>query len=210
MTEKVGLRETLQMPSAPDFVMELPPGWSRRDPSPETLAELSSTIKSNLMKAHQPQTYSNVERLLREAFDGMRRAGAFAFFAPVAPPEGVPMTTASIVARIRRSEDGQSLDAVVRNLIRAHGATPLFGDKRTLRHEQEENIRIEGETFVSQSVTYLIPVPGAARRRALELLATVVRPVGTPADAPGTVAQINLIDLCVSSLRWVPDVSGDD
>lgn len=202
MTDKSSLREELNMPEAPDFEIELPPGWSRREVTPETLVDFTSSIKHNLMRAHQPQKYATMERLLRDAFDGMRQAGAFAFFAPIDPPEDAPMMSASILARIRRSQDGQSLDALARTLIRSHSATPLMGDARTLRYEEEKQVRIETETFVNHSITYLTPVPGAGRRRALELVASLVRPIATPKDAPRFVAQINLMDLCAASLRW--------
>lgn len=190
------------MSEAPDFEISLPPGWSRREATPEALADVTASIKQNLMRAHQPQMFGTLDRLLREAFDGMRQAGAFAFFAPIDPPEDAPLMSASILARIRRSEDGQPLDAMARTLIRSHGATPLMGDARTLRYEVEKNVRIESETFVNHSITYLTPVPGARRRRALELMASIVRPVDVSGDAPRVVAQKNLMDLCAASLRW--------
>lgn len=202
MTSKPSLREQLNVPQAPDFDIELPPGWSRREVTQDTLAELSAATKQTFMRAHQPQMQGTMERMLQEAFEGMRRSGAFAMFAPFNAPADAPELTASLLARIRRAPEGKSLDAMVRELIRSKGGTPLAGDKRIVRCAENETVRIESETFVNHSITYLTPVPGAQRRRALELVASVVRPIAVPAESPRFMAQINLMDLCVSSFRW--------
>src|SRR5699024_3307075 len=201
-TTRQTLREELHLPEAPRFEIELPPGWSRREVSSDTLTEISAAAKRNMMKAHQPQMYGAVERLLHEAFDGMKRAGAFEFFAPIEASAEAPSMVASLLARIRRTQDGQSLDRLVSDLIRVKGAAPLLGDKRTIRYEDIENVRVETETFVNHSVTYLTPVPGSKRRRALELVASLVRPVAVGPESEHFIAQKYVMDLCVASLRW--------
>ena len=202
MTMKPSLREELSVPQTPDFEIELPAGWSRREVSPETLAELTAATKQTFMRAHQPQMQGVMGRLLREAFEGMNRAGAFAIWAPFGAAESSPTMMTSLLARVRRAPPGKSLDAHARELIRSKGATPLRGDKRMLRYAEDENVRLESETFVNHSISYLTPVPGAQRRRALELVASVVRPVAVPAESPWFVSRISLMDLCVASFRW--------
>ena len=210
MTEfRKSLREELSGPGDPDFTLELPRGWSRREVNAESKADFVEAVSRTLMQAHQPMIMASVQRMLDEAFDGMRRAGAFAYFAPIDPPADAPAMTASIIARVRRASAGESLDDLVGGLIHTYGAEPLRGDYRILRYEEETNVRIESQTIVNNSITYLTPVPGARRGRALELVASIVRPVEMAADLPRLVAQKNLIDLCVASLRWTPSPSDD-
>ena len=209
MTMERNLREQMNLPHAPSFEMELPPGWHRREVTPEALEELLKATKGTVMKAHQPQLYGALDQLIRQAFDGMKRSGAFAFFAPIEAKQESPSAFASLLARVRRSQDGSSLDALVSEYIRFKGAAPLLGDKRTLRYEEEDHVRIESETLVNHSITYLTPIPGSQRRRALELMASIVRPLAVPVDSPLIIAQKNLMDLCVSSLRWSPTAAAD-
>jgi glycerophosphoryl diester phosphodiesterase len=86
-------------------------------------------------------------------------------------------------------------------LIEQRGATPLFDDRRTLRYEDKKEVRIEDEVFVNNSVTYLSPVPGSSRKRAVEFMASLISPT-QGANDDWLAAQKSLIDLCVSSLRW--------
>jgi len=202
MTLKPSLRQELDLPQVPEFEIELPAGWSRRDVTPESLAALTSATKQTFMQAHQPQMQGAMDHMLREAFEGMKRAGAFAIYAPFGAGESTPGMVGSLLVRIRRAPAGKSLDGLVRELIRIKGATPLRGDKRMLRYAEEENVRLESESFVNHSITYLTPVPGSQRRRALELIASVVRPVAVPAESEWFNAQIGLMDLCVASFRW--------
>lgn len=201
MSGTMGLREQLGLAKDPDFVIDLPSGWSRRDTGSDSMELLLESLKRQFMQAHQPQMYATMKRLVGEAFDGMRQTGAVAFYAPVDAPEGTFLMPASIIARIRRADGGASLDSYVRQLIEQRGATPLFDDRRTLRYEDKTEVRIEGEAFVNNSVTYLSPVPGSSRKRAVEFMASLISPT-QGANADWLAAQKSLIDLCVSSLRW--------
>ena len=75
---------------------------------------------------------------LEAGFADMRRGGVFAYFCPTDPGDTTLAIPASLNASIRRAEPGQTLDDMVRTLIRSHGATPLLGDRRTLRVEKEK------------------------------------------------------------------------
>lgn len=201
MSGMMGLREQLGMSSDPDFVIDLPTGWSRRDTSADSMDSLLDSLKSQFMQAHQPQMYGTMKRLVGEAFAGMRQSGAVAFYAPVDAPKGTFLMPASIIARIRRAEGGASLDSYVRQLIDQRGAQPLFGETRILRYEEKTEVRLEGEVFVNNTVTYLTPVPRSSRKRAAEFVASLI---SAPQDdnQEWLAAQKSLIDLCVSSLRW--------
>lgn len=203
MSDKLDLRSMLNMDPPPEFAVELPSGWSRREVSDETLRDFEASLKRNLMQAHQPQTYAVLGPGLRDSFDKMRNAGAVAFFAPIDAPDDSPKIAASMIARYRRSEDGQPLDSHVRGLIRERGAQPLLDDPRTVRYEEAVDVKLGEGKFVNHSITYLTPVPGTRRLKALELVASLVRPSGLPMDSERLRAQKNLLDLIVASVRWV-------
>jgi hypothetical protein len=198
------LRAELGAPEHPDFDLALPPGWTRREPDDATLDVLLTGLRDRLMREHQPQVYAQVRPQLTQAFEAMRREGAFAFFMATEPQDDTLWIPASIVATVRRAEPGETLDPFVRGLIQQEGATPLLEDKRTLRFERERTVRIQTETIVNHSVFYLTPVPGTGRRRALQLVAGFGRTVETPPEHPSVVAMKVLFDACVSTLRWRP------
>lgn len=100
------------------------------------------------------------------------------------------------------SRPGQTLDDLVRGLIQQNDATPLLGDKRTLRFETERSVRVGTDTIISHSVVYMTPVPGSARKRALVLVAGFGRPVDMSSDADVIQATRFLLDACVSTLTW--------
>ena len=198
------LREEMGARPDPDFDMELPPGWSRQPVTTEVLETLTAGIKKRLMEAHKPDIYAQLKVMLQESFEIMRRDGAFAFFSATSQEPGTLWIPASIVASVRKAEAGQTLDDLARDLIRNQGATPLLGDRRTLRFETERTVRMGTETIINHSLIYLTPIPGAGRRRALQLVAGFGRTPGTPADAPAIQAQRFLMDSCVSTVRWRP------
>lgn len=195
------LREQLGLTGDPEFVIDLPAGWSRRDVNSGSEELLLASLKNQFMKAHQPQMYGPMKRLVSEAFEGMKKSGAIAFYAPLDAPKGTLLIPVSIVARVRRAEGGASLDSYVRTLIQQRSAEPLFDDARILRYEEKTEVRIEGEIFNNSSTTYLSPIPGSARKRAVEFVGSVIsHPRDENADMIS--AQQSLVDICVRSLRW--------
>lgn len=199
----VSLRHELGAPPYPDFEMKLPPGWVRRDIDDVTLASMRDDLKKRLMGEHKPQLFAEARALLDEQFETMRHNGVFAFFSATEQGPSTLWIPASIIASVRSAEPGETLDDLARVLIRSHGATALFGDKKTLRFEREKVVRVETDSFINQSIVYLTPIPGSRRRRALQLVAGFGRPLETPADAPSVNVTKLLFDSCVSSLRWL-------
>lgn len=200
------LRAAMGISADPEFDMTLPPGWSRRAVDDETFEIMVSGLKQRLMQAHKIEMYAETRRLLKKSFDDMRANGATAFF--VATEKDNPATLwmpASMIASIRRAEPGTSLDAMARELIRGHGATPLLGDIRTLRYEKEKRVQVGSESVRNWSVTYLLPIPGTNRRRALQLVAGFGAPLSVPQDDPKVLAIKHLFDTCVSTVRWRAD-----
>ncbi|UFU07090.1 hypothetical protein [Ruania halotolerans] len=196
------LRQDLGVRPDPEFELDLPPGWSRREPDDATLQSMLSDLKQRLMQAHRPDMYAQMKTLMEQSFDDMRRGGVLAFFSATDPGPDTLFVPSSINASILTAEPGRSLDDVARTLFRDHGATPLFGDKRTLRAEKEKTVRIGTDTLISHSVVYLTPVPGAKRRRALQLMVAFARKPETAPDDPWLDSMRVLFDSCVSTLRW--------
>lgn len=196
------LRDQLGGTPDPEFDLELPVGWTRRGVGKDAQDVVLTSLKQRLMREHKPQVFADMRPLVEQSFDTMRRNGAFAFFSPTEPEPGTLWLPASIIASIRRAEGGGTLDDFARTLIRDHGATPLLGDKRTLRFEKEKTVRLGTDTVINHSLIYLTPMPGARRRRALELVAGFARTPDVPSDAPYMERMRFLFDTCVSTLRW--------
>ncbi|WP_159620946.1 protein TPRXL [Ruania rhizosphaerae] len=201
------LRDELGVRKDPEFEMTLPPGWSRRAPDDETLEAMMVRMKQRLMDAHRPDLYGQLRTQLQQSFEDMRKNGVFAMFVPDGDENETLFLPVSLNASIRRAEAGQTLDQVVSTLVRDYGATPLYADKRTIRCEQQQQVRLGGDTIVSHSVLYLTPVPGAKRQRALQLVAGYGRPVDVPEDEPGFRALRSLFDACAASVRWKAPVA---
>ncbi|QIK76588.1 protein TPRXL [Nocardioides piscis] len=196
------LRAELGATTVPDFEMTLPPGWTRQAVDETTLDGMLGALRKRLMEAHKPQAYAELQPLVKQSFEAMRRQGAFAFFSPTEPDDSTVWLPASIIASERRAEAGQNLDDLARTLIREEGATPLAGDKRTLRFERERPVRVGSQTVISHSIIYLTPIPGTGRRRALQLVAGFGRVPEDASDDPFLMKTKYLFDSCVATLRW--------
>lgn len=196
------LRESLGVAPDPDFEMSLPPGWLRSAVDEQTFEAMVSGLKRRLMQEHKPELYVELRRMLKKSFDEMRQNGAFAFFVATEQQRTTLWLPASMVASIRRPDPGSSLDELARSLIVGRGAKPLMGDARTLRYEQEKTIQVGGDSVVSRTATYLIPIPGTKRRRALQIVGGFATPLDMASDDPYVLGTKFLFDSCVSSLRW--------
>lgn len=196
------LRAELGARAVPEFEMTLPPGWTRKAVDETALDEMLGALRTRLMEAHRPEAYVELQPLLRQSFKAMQREGAFAFFTATEPDESTVWLPASIIASERRAEAGETLDDLAVQLIREHGATPLAGDKRTLRFERERPARLGSQTVINHSIIYLTPIPGTGRRKALQLVAGFGRAPEDAADDPFVMKTKYLFDSCVATLRW--------
>lgn len=184
-----------------DFSLELPRGWARFDIDGGHDALLAG-MKKRFIEGHRPDLFVEAKATFDKAFDGMRKNGVFAFFAPAVGDTDSVVLPASINASLRTSEAGESLDKLARDAIHRYGAKPLFGDARTLRFERERTIELGGESVVNHSLIYLTPVPGTQRRKALQLVAGFARTLDVSADSAPMVATRALMDSCVATLTW--------
>lgn len=189
------------MRKAVDFAMELPRGWSRFDIDGGREILLAG-MKKRFLEAHRPDLFADAKATFDKAFEGMRKNGVFAFFAPASGAPESTVIPASINASIRTGAPGSPLDKVVHDAIKRFGAKPLFGDPRTLRFERERLVELGGESVVNHSLVYLTPVPGTQRREALQLVAGFARTLDIEPDSPAMVATRALLDSCVATLSW--------
>lgn len=200
-TGGLSLREQLGSKPDPDFEIKLPVGWERRTPTQDDREQLSRELRERLLTAQRPEIYARLSSLLNESYDAMQKQGAIAFYAPTRA-SATTMVPGSLIASIVRPPAGGSLDELVRHAVTQYGATPLLGDKRFIRFERERTTAIEGESITQTSITYLTPVPGSGRRRALQFIATYARPPETPAEDETVRMYAATFDLMVSTLRW--------
>lgn len=198
------LRDALGARPDPAFELDLPPGWARRDADAATRAAMEADLRARMLQLQRPDLLAQSRLLLRDAFATLERTRAVAFYAPIEPSDDMLLVPGSIIASIRSGEGEVTLDAMVQHAIRSYGARPLLGDPRIVRFERERVEEHQGERFVSTAVVYVSPIPGARRRRALQLTASFARPVDVPADDVGARRLRALFDACVSTLRWVP------
>lgn len=198
------LREELGGAPDPDFELQLLPGWERRTPDDADQEQLEEALKRRFMDLQRPDLFAEARAMLHESHRAMQREGAIAYYVAAEGSEDTLWIPGSIIVSLRRPPTGGTLDELVRHAIREYGATPLFGDRRFIRFEREHSRKVGGETLVVSSLTYMTPVPGSKRRRALQLTASFGRPGELHRDDDKVRAIKSAFDLCVSTLRWIP------
>lgn len=195
------LRAQLGAPADPEFDLELPEGWQRRDASPETEQAMLQAARRRLMEAHRPDLFAQLRAELHESFAAMRRMDAIAHFGPGPETPDTLFLPASLIATVRTPQPGVTLQQEMAEHIR-QGATSLFGDRRFVRDERELDQRIGTEAATQRTVVYLTPIPGSRQARALQLTLVITRGAELPADDPALLGMLRLFDACVSTLRW--------
>ncbi|GAA1535787.1 hypothetical protein HD600_001592 [Microbacterium ginsengiterrae] len=197
------LREQLGLSAEPDFEIDLPAGWERRDVSDEDRASLVAALRKKFLSVQRPDLYAVAQSLVDGSYSAMRSAGAVAYYAATTGDEHTLWIPGSIVVSTRTATPEISMDQMVSHAIREFGAQPLFGDKRFIRFERDETVTVGESSIGLTTVEYLTPIPTTRRRRALQFTATVARPAEAEADDEQVVASKRLYDACISSLRWV-------
>lgn len=198
------LREALGVTKDPEFYLKLLDGWERHAPSESDRDAIDAQLKERCMAANRPDLHATFRTQLDQAFTLMKQQNVVAYFAATGDTTSKAYVPGTMFATIRRSPNGESLDAYVTHAIQQYGAKPLFGDKRFIRFERESRKEIEGGSIVVTSIVYVAPVPGSNRRRGLQLTATIARPAEMAATDPKFIGWKTALDVCVSTLRWAP------
>ncbi|MFJ9390408.1 protein TPRXL [Nocardioides sp. NPDC101246] len=199
------LRELLGGTKEPEFELKLLPGWERHTPGEADRAAMDAALKKRFMNINRPELHASMRAQLDQAYTLMKQQQVKAYFAATAQTDSLAIIPAAIVATTFSAQGGGTLDTHVAGMIRDHGAKPLFGDKRFIRYEHESTRTAEGdEPMVVTSIVYMTPIPGSRRRRGLQLTATLARPMEMTATDEKFLAWKLALDVCVSTLRWVP------
>lgn len=199
------LRELLGGTKEPEFELKLLPGWERHSPDDADKAAMDAALKKRFMSANRPELHAAMRGQLEQAYALMKQHQVKAYFAATAETDSLAIIPGAIVATTFHAHSGETLDTHVAAIIRDHGAKPLFGDRRFIRYERESTKTAEGdEPVVATSIVYMTPVPGSKRRRGLQLTATIARPLDMAATDEKFLSWKLALDVCVSTLRWVP------
>jgi hypothetical protein len=201
------LREQLGVSAEPDFEIDLPPGWERRDVGDDDRADLEAALRKKFLSVQRPDLYASVRALVDGSYTAMTSVGAVAYYAALSGDEHTLWIPGSIVVSTRTATPDVSLDQMVAHAIREFDAKPLFGDKRFIRFERDETVTVGESTIGLTTVEYFTPIPTTRRRRALQFTATVARPAEAGPDDEQVVASKRLYDACISTLRWVAKAS---
>lgn len=206
-SEAISLREMLGASKDPEFEIKLLPGWERRTPDDVDKARLSADLKSRLSELQRPDLYGMVSKMVDDSYVTMNQQSVIAYYAPTMVEDAKTLIPGSLVASVRRSPNGGTLDELITSLIREHGGGPLFGDKRFVRFEREKTLTIDDSAVIQNSLIYLTPIPGANRRRALQFTASFMRPLESSSEDKLVRSWKFAFDACVSTLRWLPATS---
>ncbi|WP_110589956.1 protein TPRXL [Microbacterium suaedae] len=206
MTDGSGLtlREQLGGAAEPDFEIDLPAGWERREVGDDDRADLGAAMRRRFLEAQRPDLYAVVRAMVDDSYAAMQNEGALAYYAATTGDANTLWIPGSIIVSKRAATPEITLDQMVSHAIREFGAKPLFGDKRFVRFERDEIVKLGDTSIGLTTIEYLTPIPTTKRRRALQFTATVSRPLEAEADDEQVVATKQLYDACISTLRWVP------
>ncbi|WP_417509052.1 hypothetical protein [Microbacterium sp.] len=197
------LREQLGVSAEPDFEIDLPAGWERRNVGDDDRAALEAALRKKFLSVQRPDLYAAVHAMVDDSYTAMSAAGAVAYYAATTGDENTLWIPGSIIVSTRTATADVSLDQMVSHAIREFDAQPLLGDKRFIRFERDEIVTVGEASIGLTTVEYLTPIPTTRRRRALHFTATVARPAEAGADDEQVAASKMLYDACISTLRWV-------
>lgn len=196
------LRAELGAKADPEYELELPPGWVRSRPDDEALVHMLAVVRDRTQRAHFPEAYVQVKKLLEDSFAQMRQHSVTDVFMPGTDGAGTMYLPASMTGSVVHATPERTLEQLVHGMVRDLGARPLRGDTRIVRMVQERRVRVYDSTLMNHTITYLAPIPGTKRRRALRLVASF----GHLPELPDYDAQVGvlyeLFDSCAATLRW--------
>ena len=205
LTPQSSLRELLGGTKEPEFELRLLPGWERHSPGEADRSAMDAALKKRFMSINRPELHASMRAQLDQAYALMKQQQVKAYFAATAETDNLAIIPGAIVATTFNAHSGGTLDTHVAAIIRDHGAKPLFGDRRFIRYERESTKTAEGdEPVIATTIGYMTPVPGSKRRRGLQLTATIARPLDMAATDEKFLSWKLALDVCVSTLRWVP------
>jgi len=187
----------------PEFRLLLPPGWKQYLPDELTEQELLREAKVRLRDAHRPDLAAELIGMTRRAFEQMRRSESLAFYMGL-PPDENNVLPLSITVSKRIGPNGGTLDGQVADLIRTKGALPLNDDQVMIRWETQQTHTVGRDKITTQTISYLTPIPGTARREALLFVGVVPHPIQLSRHDEVIESYIYACDVIMSTFAWGP------
>lgn len=199
----MSLREELLglAPAVPRFRILLPPEWASFPVTPDLGDQFERKAREVFARAGRPDLDGVFTAQLARAMRGLQEAGAKYIFLPSERTPGKDPFALSMVATFIDSPDGP-LDAWITARVRS-GAEMLDPEGRIV-FWRDRGLGLDGETHKAQS-TYVIPVPGSKRRKALMLTGTTIVGAESDDDDEYAVAVRMIFDAMVSTVTWIVD-----
>lgn len=199
----MSLREELLglAPTVPLFRMLLPPEWASFPVTPELGDEFEHRARAVFARAGRPDLDGVFTGQLKQAMNGLVGSGAKYVFLPTERAEGKNPLSLSMIATFIDSPDA-SLDEWVMARVR-DGAELLDAEGRIL-YWRTLRPGLDGETQRAQC-TYVIPVPGTERKKALILTGSTIVAVDAPENDEYLGAVHMIFDAMASTVTWVVD-----
>lgn len=186
----------------PPFRFLLPAGWEEV-PADRAGVDLLIQRTSQKFRAQQrPDLDAEMRTLLERAYRAMQRGKVFALYLQTsADTMPLPM---SITASTLADEFGGTLDRQVAGLFRDRDAQFLRDDHLIVRWETPARVAVDVGRAAVHAIDYLIPVPGSARRRALQLTTVIPVPDDDEQTRAVVEALVELSDTMISTFTWEP------
>ncbi|ANJ27895.1 hypothetical protein [Agromyces aureus] len=188
----------------PAYRLILPQGWEALPADRHGVGELIRRTSAVLKAAHRPDLDVEMRNLLEFSLKKMQTARAFAIYlqTQVDGDEAMPMPM-SITASVVEGQLGGTLDRQVGALFREQGAAFLRDDQTIVRWEADVAGRGELRGTTSKVQSYLIPVPGSGRRRAVQFTTTIPLPANPDREDEQVAEALGeLSDLVISTFEW--------
>ncbi|MEJ3404459.1 hypothetical protein WDJ51_06920 [Rathayibacter sp. YIM 133350] len=199
----MSLKDELLGRAVPGFGIVLPAGWEEFRPDAQAEAALVARAGARLKPAHRPDLYGQLRAQLHRAMEDLRRRDGIALYLQTDAPEGLVMPMSITATRVR-AQPGMSLDSQVVSLIRDHGAHPLGGDSSMLRWEKDDVQTIGADRAATHTLAYLTPVPGSARREAVQFTTVIAHPIDISPEDDVVRSLTAVSDTIISTFQWVP------
>lgn len=187
----------------PAFTMALPPGWIAEEPTRERANASIRAAEARLRSVGNEALVPSVRTAVDAAYRDLRRQGAFLTFRlGEDAPEWATAPISMIATTMDADAPADSLDDFVRVMVQTRGARPLDAEAQIMTWLEGRVTRVDGQEVGTTLAIYLIPVPDTARRRAVQLTATLSHPVEVLPNDPAIGRFLRLLDAHVATFQW--------
>ncbi len=198
----MSLRDELtSVPAPAGYTLLTPPDWGRFPATTEGRDALTALLSARFREVGRPDLYGEARAAVNRQWARMAAVDVMEVFMPVTPTHdgGTPMTIAASpwVANGDFETDLRARAGAERSVERLESA-----ESGTLYRWVAERTAPDGMTGLhAREISYVAPFPGAAPRRGLLLMCSVVH-VGVEESGAALDAFTTLADAIVSTLRW--------